>query len=147
MRIWATILLLIIYAALLMSSCTPERKAQRQLKKAQRHLIKAEQLDPSVKQVQTDTVVFTEVRTDTVFQSLAGDTVEITKDKLHIKYVELPGDSVYIEGECAADTVIINNPVFVQKEVPTKLETFVRRKWWVLLLILATIIGLKKLVN
>jgi hypothetical protein len=63
--------------------------------------------------VTTDTVfqivqtIVPMVKHDSVFTSLPGDTVRITKDRLSIKYVRLPGDSVYIEGKCDADTVKI----------------------------------------
>lgn len=46
-----------------------------------------------------------QVKTDTVFESSEGDTVWIREDRLKIKYVNLPGDSVYIYGEAEADTI------------------------------------------
>lgn len=46
-----------------------------------------------------------QVKTDTIFESIEGDTVWIREDRLKIKYVNLPGDSVYIYGESMADTI------------------------------------------
>lgn len=72
-------------------------------------------------------VFVTEVKTDTVFkEKQVGDTVTIEKEKLKIKYVKLPGDSVYIEGECEADTIKINVPIATN----TKFETKPLMKWW-----------------
>lgn len=59
------------------------------------------------------------VKTDTVFKSTLGDTVRIEKERLSIKYVQLPGEKVYIEGECKADTIIqkVEVPVTVTKKI------------------------------
>jgi UDP-3-O-[3-hydroxymyristoyl] glucosamine N-acyltransferase len=62
-------------------------------------------------------VIVPEVTTDTIFKSLAGDTVRIEKDRLKIKYVRLPGDSVFIEGKCESDTVTITVPITITKEI------------------------------
>jgi hypothetical protein len=90
------------------------------LRKAERALNKAEQLGANVSR---DTifiekiVTVPEVKTDTVFSSTEGDTVYISKERLKLKYVNLPGDSVFIEGKCEADTVKITVPVTITKEI------------------------------
>jgi hypothetical protein len=67
------------------------------LRRAEHHLKKA-QLKGAV--IQSDTVYIEklvtvpEVKTDTVFKSEIGDTVFIAQDRLKIKYVRLPGDSL-----------------------------------------------------
>lgn len=66
---------------------------------------------------QTITVKIPEVKTDTIFKPLPGDTVTIQKDRLKIQYVKLPADSVYIFGECQPDTVKIKVPYTVTKEI------------------------------
>src|SRR5690606_18412309 len=110
------LLLVLFYCA----SCGPSYH----LRRAEQHLQKAELKGAKV---QADTVYKLDtiyvpvigVEIDTIFQSIPGDTVEIEKERLRIKYVEMPGDSVYIEGECEADTVIQvrNIPVTVTKEI------------------------------
>lgn len=60
------------------------------------------------------------VRVDSVFVAQVGDTVIIEKEKLKLKYVRLPGDSVYIEAECEADTVYQKVPVTVTKIISAK---------------------------
>jgi hypothetical protein len=72
-----------------------------------------------------------EIHKDTIFKSGVGDTVVIEKDKLKIVYVKLKGDSVFIEGECKADTIY--------KEVITKVNQSIcppqkEFKWWWLLI-------------
>lgn len=61
-----------------------------------------------------DTVKINSVSKDTVFKNHLGDTVFINKDRLHIKYVQLPGDSVFINGKC--DTI----KIITEKKVPFK---------------------------
>ena len=114
------LLVILCIVGMCTSSCGPSYH----LRRAEQHLKKAELKGASV---QTDTVYKLDtiyvtvigVEIDTIFQSIPGDTVEIEKERLRIKYVEMPGDSVYIEGECEADTVIQvrNIPVEVRKEI------------------------------
>lgn len=84
------------------------------------HLKQAEKLGS---RVTTDTVyqdvrVFVpKVQKDTVFSSMPGDTVTITKDRLQVKYVKLAGERVYIEGACLPDTVKISVPVEVTRTI------------------------------
>lgn len=74
-------------------------------------------------QVEVDTVVkpitvfIPSVVKDTIFESRQGDTVRIEKERLRIKYVSLPGDSVYIHGESRADTIVREIPVTVTQIV------------------------------
>lgn len=74
------------------------------------HLRKAIQKDPTIIQEDTITVVDTvlliseKVQVDSVFK-LTTDTVIIQKDRLTVKHY-YNNDSIYIEGECAEDTLI-----------------------------------------
>lgn len=85
--------------------------------------------------VKTDTVKVTiekikpEIKKDTVFITKAGDTVYINKDKLKIKYVKLPGDSVFIEGKCEADTIKVEVPYAVTTTISAGYE------WWKVVLV------------
>lgn len=105
-----------LFIILLFSSCS----ATNLLKRADRLIKKAESkgavwsADTVFKII---SVPISEVQTDTVFKSLPRDTVRISKDKLKIKYVKLPGDSVFIEGKCEADTVFVKVPVGVKKKI------------------------------
>lgn len=112
----------------------PGCSAKWHLKRAARHELIAISKGAQVK---TDTVfrdipVFIErVTKDTLFISQPGDTVVLEKDRLKLKYVRLPGDTVWIEAECAADTVIKTVPVIVEKKFTAKSGL----DWWILILI------------
>lgn len=94
---------------IVLTACSPEKLLQMAEKKGAK--------------VTTDTV-FQErlvyvpsVTHDTTFTSLPGDTVTITKDRLQVKYVRLPGDKVYIQGTCLPDTIKISVPVEVTRTI------------------------------
>lgn len=55
---------------------------------------------------QSETVVITE-RVAVVDTVVLKDTVTITKDRLRIRLLKLPGDTVRVEAECAPDTVTV----------------------------------------
>lgn len=120
------------------------RRAERFKKKMDEQIAKA--IDKGA-QVKVDTVfkeiqvVVPEIRTDTVFKEKeVGDTVTIIKEKLKIKYVKLPGDSVFIQGECEADTVYKTVPIATN----TKFEAKPYMKWWQIAgcILFALVVGL-----
>lgn len=113
-------ILTIIICLLIVQSCGPAAKATRKLRRAERLIIQAEALGATWKQDTVFRLVPVEVKsvkTDTVFSSHPGDTVVVEKERLRVKYVKMPGDSVYIEGECKADTVYKQVPVVVNKSI------------------------------
>ena len=92
---------------------------------------------------QRDTVVITE-RVAVVDTVLLTDTVTIEKDRLRVRLLRLPGDTVRVEAECQPDTVRIQT---THIEYNTeKLET--QRKWtgalFLLALVLFILVLLKK---
>lgn len=121
------LLVILCIVGMCTSSCGPSYH----LRRAEQHLQKAELKGANVR---TDTVYKLDtiyvpvvgIETDTIFQSIPGDTVEIEKERLRIKYVELKWDSVYIEGECLPDTVEVvrNIPVAVNKEISSGLSVW-----------------------
>ena len=124
---------------ILLTSCN----ANFYLKKAERALKKAEQLGAKTRidTIYSERLVFVDsIRVDSIFTAKAGDTVRIFKDRLSVKYVRLPGDSVYIEGKCEADTVKINVPVSVVKEIKSGLSVLVVVQWSVLALIIGVVL-------
>lgn len=108
MRVVAKLLIL-LYILICMVSCS-----------ANWHLRKAIQKDPTIIQEDTITVVDTvsliseKVQVDSVFK-LTTDTVIIQKDRLTVKHY-YNNDSIYIEGECAEDTLIEYREVKVPYE-------------------------------
>lgn len=85
----------------------------------------------------TVTITVPEIHTDTILEKQKiGDTVYIEKDRLKIKYVQLEGEKVYIEGEC--EEVIIEKAVEIK--VPVEKIKYVKnpfKPWWVWLWLLA----------
>lgn len=100
---------LLLILAITISSCSFESKMERKLRKAERKIEKLTIKYPQLLQKDTlyDTVsiVTKEIKIDTSFIDVPGDTAFIYKDKLKIKYVRI-NDSVYIEGKCESDTLI-----------------------------------------
>lgn len=92
---------------------------------------------------QRDTVVITE-RVAVVDTVLLIDTVTIQKDRLRVRLLRLPGDTVRVEAECQPDTVRLQTTV-IQNNVK-ELER--SRKWvgslFLVCLVLTIIILLKK---
>ena len=87
-----------------------------------------------------DTLTIPSVQLDTVFTPTVGDTVYLTKDRLSIKYVQLAGNKVFIEGKC--DTVKIDRLI----KVPCTTTVLNPIQWyqreWVLWLLIAVILAL-----
>jgi len=84
---------------------------------------------------QRDTVVITE-RVAVVDTVLLTDTVTIQKDRLRVRLLRLPGDTVRVEAECQPDTVRLQT---TRIEYNTeKLET--QRKWTGALFLLALVL-------
>jgi hypothetical protein len=123
----------ILFSACLLFSCS-----------AKWHLKQAEKKGAITKTdtVFTDIPVFIEeVKRDSIFFSIPGDTVRIERDRLRVTYVRLPGDSVYIEGECKADTIFQEVPVTITNTIEAK-SGFA---WWWLVLVGLACIGLGRI--
>jgi hypothetical protein len=119
---------------LLLSSCSASWHLNRAIKKGAKVRV------DTVTQVVE--VVVQEVKTDTVFRSEVGDTVYITEEKLKIKYVKLPGERVFIEGECSADTIYQTIKVPCETTITAPPEKI---KWWhwlIVVLVLLIVLGI-----
>ena len=128
---------------ILLSGCA-SNKANRKLKRAERLTQQAIELGAKVT---PDTVykkvpVFiNSVRVDSIFVTQAGDTVRIEVDRLKIKFIDLPGDSVFIEGKCDSLTVIKEVPILVTKEIKTGLGVLIVVQWSLLALIIGAVLA------
>lgn len=106
---------------------------------SQWHLKKAIKKDPTILHVDTikvvDTVQFItkEVQKDSVF-ILSSDTTIIKKDNLTIKHF-YSRDSVFLWGECAADTIHEIREIKVPFEKVVYKERFFPKWVWVILFI------------
>jgi hypothetical protein len=133
----------LVFLLIVLSSCA-SNKANRKLKRANRLIGEAEQLGVKWK---SDTIfktipVFIEsVKYDSIFTSRQGDTVYLEKERLKIKYVRLPGDSVYIEGKCDSLTKIVEVPISVTKEIKTGLGVLTVVQWSILALLIGAVLA------
>lgn len=122
----------IIIVALLAVSCAP--KATRQLRRAEKLIRKAELNGAEWK---TDTVfqdreVITErVTVDTVV-AMTRDTITVFKDKVITK-VKISPNTVFIKTECLPDTIKIEVPVQVVREIEAPPCYQVIKWWWLLI--------------
>ena len=113
--------LILLTLSFLLLSCSPQRKLHRLLKKY-----------PELLQTDTikinDSIFIPEIRVDTIFHySTLKDTVIITKEKLKIKILEV-NDTIYLDAEVKADTVVL------VKEIPVEKLVYVEPvKWYIIL--------------
>ena len=123
-----------IIIILLLCSCSPAWH----LKQAERHIRKAEIRGAKI-QVDTlwvkDTVFINSIRVDSIIIAKQGDTIRIHKDRLKLVYVRLPKDSIFIQAECEADTVIREIPITMVKEIKSGMAW-----WWLIVVFLGTCI-------
>jgi hypothetical protein len=103
-------ILLIISAAIFLFSCTPQKRLNRLIA-----------LHPELKTIDTiriqDTTIIPATRIDTSFyEGKLNDTVIITKEKLKLKLHRIH-DTVYVEAEREADTVVVVKEVAVERVV------------------------------
>lgn len=123
-RTWIIISLGVIIAILL-ASCGPASK----LRRAERLINKAEELGAKwhIDSIRVEVPVFIiETRVDSIFIQKQGDTVVLEKERLKVKIMRLPGDTVKVEAECSADTVRVQ----VTKVITTTIEAKSGLGWY-----------------
>jgi len=111
-----------IILIILLSACSSTERANRQLKKAERAIAKAEQLGAVVKPdtVFTDrTILIPEYRTDTLIKQVNfTDTIRIENERIKWKVkVNTVEKEIFVEAKCKADTVVIRVPVEVTRNI------------------------------
>ena len=72
-----------------------------------------------------DTIVLEAVRVDTVLVTLPVDTLVIETERVSARVIR-SYDTISVDVECKADTVVVTNTV----ELPTKTRTVTRVPWW-----------------
>jgi len=72
-----------------------------------------------------DTIVVEEVKVDTVAITLPIDTVVIETERVSARVIR-SFDTIRLDVECKADTVIVTNTI----ELPTKVKTVTKVPWW-----------------
>jgi hypothetical protein len=125
-NMWKNILILV-----LLTSCGPAWH----LKQARKHELKAIAKGAEVK---TDTIYITkevivpEIKFDTVLRQVNfNDTIVVEKEKVITRVkVNTVTKEIYVETKCPADTVKIEVPVTIKKEIKVKGGI----KWWWLII-------------
>ena len=138
MRILSFILLVLFF-----TGCA-SNKANRKLKRAERLIAQAEQLGAkwhSDTVFQNIPVYIDSVVVDSIFVTTEGKPIYIEKERLKIKFIDLPGDSVFIEGKCDSLTVIKEVPVTVTKEIKTGLSVLIVVQWSILALLVGAVLA------
>lgn len=85
----------------------------------------------------TDTVVVPESIIDTITQLQENDTVFIEKERLKIRLIRMPNDTIQITAECKTDTITLIKKVPVYKIDKYNLRGKGGWKWWYWILICA----------
>jgi len=113
------------------------RRAERKIEKLTiryPELLKKDTINDTIK------ITIPQVQVDTIFNSTDGDTVTLFKDRLRVQYVR-QGDTVYLSGECQADTIYqtISIPVeqvVVRKEtILEQIEKHSKRLIWLFVIL------------
>jgi hypothetical protein len=97
--------IILLILPLITVSCSYEKKLKRANKKIERLTKRFPELLEKDTLYDTFNIITPEIKYDTAFIDVPGDTTIITRDKLEIKYVRI-GDSVFIEGKCKGDTIV-----------------------------------------
>lgn len=108
----------LILLCITLIGCSEQKKLRRAERKIERLTIKYPQLLVKDTIVDTLQVVVPKVEVDTFF-SANQDTVVINNDRLTIRYIKV-GDTVLIQGECAADTIYQRVEIPYEKVVVRK---------------------------
>jgi Zn-dependent membrane protease YugP len=130
---YLTIILIIFITA----ACTPQKRLNRKYKKLQK-FAQAHNLtiSDSIEVILHDTIITETIRKDTIFSKETfyeklRDTITIVNDRLTIRqYYNNTIDSIFIEGECAGDSIPYEVKVFVPVDKPVVVKTKIRIPWW-----------------
>jgi hypothetical protein len=137
--------LIILTITFLLSSCSVNqhlKRSKRQLDKAieKGYVLKIDSVYVN------DTTYIPKIEHDTTFLFKRGDTIEVERERLRYKIIrDIRTDSIFIDVECKADTIIkevlvevICDPIYIKE---TLLEHFGIKKTWQKILFFITIIG------
>ena len=128
-----TIVILLLFTLCSCSSSWHLKQAEKHIRKAQ---IKGGSWSADTIYVK-DTVFVRSIRVDSILTIKQGDSVVLYKDRLHVVIRRLAGDSIFVTGECEADTIIRRVPVTVIREI--KAKGGIGWQWILVVLILGAI--------
>lgn len=146
--------IIIILLSLFLFSCNPfiskdlrkKNRANRKLERLTRKFPELLQKDTILAKFDT-TIITQDVRVDTIVSN-NFDTLEIIKDRFHLKLIKSV-DTLIIEGGCDSDTIYVDKVIRVPYDVvkPIKLTAFEqfmnmlgRFWWWGIIIVIGYII-------
>jgi len=153
-------LLLFAIAVLCFTSCSVLPKEVRKENRAKAKIYKlAKKFDlQHIEFVEIrDTIIVPSVTFDTVFnwqQVSIYDTVYLDSGRLSVRIVRLPGDSIFITGECRTDTIYYYDTVTIERPIVKETDVWlikawrwIKGFWWLLFLIAILAILLRKAIK
>lgn len=129
-KIYMKNIAIVIILGLVLLSCSPTAK----LRRAERLIEKAEKAGADWRHDTTFVkvpVFITQITVDTLFVTQPADTVVINKDRLHVKFIDLPGDSIFLEGKCDSLVKYVKVPITVTNIIHAPKPKIT---WWMFLL-------------
>lgn len=100
-------LLILIIPTILLTGCVTKKACERKFPPITETITVIKDTTIYIPQVSHDTII--DFRNAVVFDTVVIDGVGI-KDPI-IRYVKLPGDSIWIDAECPADTIVVEKTV------------------------------------
>lgn len=130
-----------LFLIICLSSCGPKWHLKQSLRHERIAIQKGAVVQSDT--VWVDRAVYVkEIVQDTILVTTQGDTIFLEKEKLKIKFVDLPGDSVWIEGKCESDTVFLKVPVKVEKVIYAPQKGLKLWQWIIICLAAGTLFGI-----
>ncbi len=152
--------LIFVITALVLQSCSVLPKEVRQENRAKAKIYKLAKKHhlQHIEFIEIrDTIIVPSVKLDTVFnwqQVAVYDTVYLDSGRLSVRIVRLPGDSIFITGECRTDTIYYHDTVTIERPIVKETDVWlikawrwVKGFWWLLFLIAILAILLRKAVK
>lgn len=120
MKIIIKFLLLLTLSSSLFTSCSPERRLHRLIKKYP-HLSKIDTIKIN------DTTITNAIEFDTILHyKTLTDTFKITKEELKIQILQ-KNDTIYLNTEVKPDTIILTKQIPIEKIIHVKPKSFLEK--------------------
>lgn len=140
---------LLIFVLFSLFSCVVPRNYSRAKEKVDRIVNKFPDILQNDTILLTDTLYIPEVITDTLFKLSENDTIFINKEKLKVRIIRLPGDTIQLTAECKTDTIFrsVKVPIYtVEKHNLLEKKFFGLGVWtWILIVLILLLLAYIKL--
>lgn len=129
--------ILFILVTILFVGCVVPRNYSRAKEKVDRIVNKFPEILKNDTIVLNDTVFIPEVLIDTLTELKENDTIFIEKERIKVRVVRMPGDTIEIKAECKTDTIVrtIAVPIYTVEEKHLIKKEFLGLGLWAWILI------------